>query len=129
MTKPDPSKLTRREQQIMDILYARKRATAADVQEGLPDPPSYSSVRAMLARLETKGFIRHYEEGRVYVYEPVENLAPARRRAVGRLVQTFFGGSPAQAIQGLLNESSSDLSEEELAELAAQIEAARRGGR
>ena len=120
--------LTRRERQIMDIMYQRGSASAAEVQRDLPDPPSYSAVRAMLRLLEEKGHLRHRQEGPRYVYDPTVPRDRARRSATRRLLDTFFEGSTAQAVATLL-ESTSDLSDEELANLADLIDKARREGR
>jgi len=120
--------LTRRERQIMDEIYRRGEATVAEVQEGLPDPPSYSAVRAMLAKLERKGHLTHAADGPRYVYRPTVPRDAARDGALQRLVDTFFRGSEAGAIAALLDRSASDLDAEELDRLAQQIEAARRRG-
>ncbi len=121
--------LTRRERQIMDSMYQRGSASAAEVQRDLPDPPSYSAVRAMLRLLEEKGHLRHRQEGPRYVYSPTLPRDRARRSATRRLLDTFFEGSTAQAVATLLDESTSDLSDEELAKLADLIDKARREGR
>lgn len=122
-------KLSRRERQIMDVLYRRGRATAAEILEDLPDPPSYSAVRAMLRVLEDKKHIRHEEKDLRYVYLPVVPREKARRSAVAHLLDTFFDGSAEQAVATLLNVSSKDLSEEDFDRLAALIEEARKEGR
>ena len=120
--------LSRRERQIIDILYTQGRATAAEVQTALPDPPSYSAVRAMLRILEEKGHVRHEHDGPRYVYVPT--LAPdrAKRRALRHVLQTFFNGSAEQAISALLDESDTRLSDRELDRLAKLIDQARRTG-
>jgi BlaI family transcriptional regulator, penicillinase repressor len=93
MPAPRPEKLTRREREIMDVLFALgDRASAEDIRERLTDPPSYSAVRAMLAKLEAKGHIRHREEGLRYVYSPTTSRGSARRAALNQLVRVFFGG-------------------------------------
>src|SRR5262245_61691249 len=119
--------LSRRERQILDLLYAHGSATAADVQHSLPDPPSYSAVRALLRILETKGHARHEQQGTRYVYLPVVPRDSARQSALTRLVKTFFEGSAAQAAAALLD--SSTLSKDELEHLSSLIERARREGR
>src|SRR2546421_1359185 len=106
--------LSRRERQIMDVLYRRESATAAEVMEGLPDPPSYSAVRAMLRILEDKGHIRHEQDGPRYIYRPTVARDNAKRSALRHILQTFFDGSAEQAISALLDESSSKLSGAEL---------------
>lgn len=123
------SALTRRERQIMDILYRRKSASAADVQDGLPDPPGYSAVRAMLAKLERKGHATHEEEGGRYVYRPTVPREEASRSALKRMVSTFFDDSPARTVAAILDMESLDMNDEELDRLAGMIEAARRKGR
>lgn len=126
MKAPPHHELSRRERQIVDILYAQGRATAAEVQSALPDPPSYSAVRAMLRILEEKGHVRHELDGPRYVYVPTVPRDNAKRSALRHMVQTFFEGSAEQAISALLDESSTRLSEAELARLARLIERARR---
>ena len=125
MNATDP--LSRRERQILDILYARGSATAADVLAALPDPPSYSAVRALLRILEEKGHVRHEARGTRYVYLPVVPRDSARNSALTRLVKTFFDGSAAQAAAALVDSGS--LSEDELSRLSALIERARKEGR
>ena len=112
----------------MDVLYQKTKATAAEVQEGLPDPPSYSAVRALLRILEDKGHVRHEQDGPRYVFIPRMPRDRARRSAVRHLMETFFEGSPEQAVAALLDVSSSKLSQEELDRLAKLIEDARREG-
>ena len=124
-TANDP--LSRRERQILDILYARGIATAAEVLEALPDPPSYSAVRALLRILEDKGHARHETQGTRYAYLPTVPRERARNSALSRLVKTFFDGSAAQAAAALVDSGS--LSDEELAKLSTLIERARKEGR
>lgn len=128
MQKPPHQELSRRERQIIDILYAQGRATAAEVQALLPDPPSYSAVRAMLRILEEKGHVRHAQDGPRYVYVPTVARESAKRSAMRHMLQTFFDGSAEQAISALLDDSSSKLSDEELDRLARMIDQARRTG-
>jgi predicted transcriptional regulator len=120
--------LSRRERQIMDVIYSRGRATAYEILEDLPDLPSYSAVRITLASLEKKGHLRHEKDGLRYVFIPNVSATRAKRSAVKHLLQTFFGGSREQFIETLLD-SSSAISEEECDRLASLIEKARRGGR
>ena len=109
----------------MDALFAREEgASAEEVRERLTDPPSYSAVRAMLVRLEAKGFIRHREEGLRYVYFPTKSLASARRSALDKLVQVFFGGSSRDTVTALLNQEY--WTDEELRSLQAEIEQVRK---
>jgi BlaI family penicillinase repressor len=123
MTKQDP-KLSRREREIMDVLFALgERASAEDIRARLSDPPSYSAVRAMLAKLEAKGHIRHREEGLKYVYSPTTSRTTARRAALQQLVRVFFSGSPGEAANALLK--NEDWSEAELDSLTAEIERVR----
>ena len=119
--------LSRRERQIMDIIYARGQATAAEVTAALADPPSYSAVRALLRILEQKGHLRHQEDGPRYVFLPTVPRERARRSALRNLVRTFFDGSSAQAAAALIDQSQ--LSEEDFARLTALIEKARKDGR
>ena len=120
--------LSRRERQILDILYERGQATAADVQAALPEPPSYSAVRALLRILEEKGHVRHRQDGPRYVYLPTVGRDNAKRSALRHVLKTFFDGSAEQAISALLDESSSRLSSDELDRLARLIDTARKSG-
>ena len=128
MTKPSHVDLSRRERQIVDILYREGRATAAEVQAALPDPPSYSAVRAMLRILEDKGHVRHEQDGPRYVYLPTVARDNAKRSALRHMLRTFFDGSTEQAISALLDDSSTRLSDRELDRLARMIDQARRTG-
>ena len=120
--------LSRRERQIMDLLYQRGRATAAEVQAELPDPPGYSAVRAMLRVLEEKGHVRHMQDGPRYVYLPKVARDRAKRSALRHVVRTFFDGSTEQLVAALLDDGSTQLSEGELDRLAHLIERARKEG-
>ena len=120
--------LSRRERQIVDILYAQGKATAADVQAALPDPPSYSAVRAMLRILEDKGHVKHEQDGPRYVYVPTVARDNAKRSALLHVLDTFFDGSTEQAISALLDDSASTLSDAELDRLARLIAQARNTG-
>jgi len=122
-------RLSRRERQIMDALHQRGRATAAEVQAALPDPPGYSAVRALLRILEAKGHVKHRREGACYVYVPRASRGTARRSALKRVVSTFFQGSVAQAVSALLEAADSRLSDSELDNLQQIIEQARKEGR
>lgn len=113
----------------MDVLYRRGRATVAEVHQEIPDPPSYSAVRAMLRVLEEKKHIRHEEKDLRYVFMPVVPREKARRSAVRHLLDTFFDGSPEQAVATLLDVSAEELSQEKLERLTALIEKARQEGR
>lgn len=128
MKTPSHHELSRRERQIIDILYSHGRATAAEVLAALPDPPSYSAVRAILRILEDKGHVRHEQDGPRYVYVPTIARDSAKRSAMRHMVRTFFDGSAEQAISALLDDSSARLSEAELDRLARLIDQARRSG-
>jgi BlaI family penicillinase repressor len=113
----------------MDVIYRRGQATAAEVMEGMPDPPSYSAVRAMLRVLEEKGHLRHESRGAKYVFLPTVPREKARRSALKQLLQTFFDGSTEQAVAALLDLPGSKLSDDELNRLSELIEEARKDGR
>jgi len=119
--------LTRRERQIMDILYRRGRATAAEVMSDLPGYPHSSTVRTQLRVLEAKGHVRHEEVGLRYVYLPAVPRRAARRRALNHLVDTFFEGSAAQVVAALLGGDSRGLSEEEISRISELIAKAGKG--
>ncbi len=121
--------LSRRERQIMDALHRQGRATAAEVQAGLPEAPSYSAVRALLRILEEKGHVKHRREGARYVYLPRGSRETARRSALRRVVSTFFQGSVAQAMAALLETGDTRLSDSELHRLHQMITQARKEGR
>lgn len=110
----------------MDAVYRLGRGTVAEVREALEDPPSYSAVRTQLGILEDKGYLTHRQEGRRYVYEPVEPPARAGRRALERLVTTFFDDSPSAAVASLLDMEAGKMNDRELEELGALVERARR---
>jgi len=128
MNSNDHRDLSRRERQILDILYQRGQATAAEVQTALPEPPSYSAVRALLRILEEKGHVRHEQDGPRYVYLPTVARGSAQRFAMRHMLQTFFDGSAEQAISALLDDSSAKLSSAELDRLARMIDTARKSG-
>jgi predicted transcriptional regulator len=119
--------LSRREREILDILYAKGSATAAEVRESMAEAPSYSAVRALLRILEEKGHASHEAKGTRYVYVPSVPRERARNSALTRIVKTFFDGSAAQAAAALVDSGS--LSDEELERLSALIERARKEGR
>ena len=121
--------LSRRERQIMEILYQREKASAAEVREAMEDAPSYSAVRAMLRVLEEKGHVRHQAEGLKYVYVPVVAREKAKRSAVKNLLDTFFSDSPEQVVAALLDVSAKRLTSEELDRMAEMIERAKREGK
>ena len=118
--------LSRRERQIMDILFTLGRASGPDIQERLPDQPSYSAVRTILRVLERKGHIRHVEEGLRYVYLPEVERETAKKSAIQRLVSTFFDGSAKAAAAALLDPASAQLSDDDLKDLEGMIRKARK---
>jgi predicted transcriptional regulator len=120
--------LSRRERQIMDILFRRGRATAADVMDDLPGEPSYSTVRTQLRVLEDKGHVRHELDGVRFVYMPVLARQAARKSALRHLVDTFFDGSSEQAVAALLGGEGARLTDEQLDRIAAMIAKARKEG-
>jgi BlaI family transcriptional regulator, penicillinase repressor len=125
MPVPGPEKLTRREREIMDAIFALgDRASAEAIRERLTDPPSYSAVRAMLARLETKGHIRHREEGLRYLYSATTSRRAAGRTALQQLVRVFFDGSPQETASALLRQEA--WSDDELEALRAEIDKVRK---
>lgn len=124
MNNPFRKPLSRRETQIMDIVFQLREATAATIMERLPDPPSYSSVRALLTILEQKGHLSHRKEGAHYIYAPTLSAEKAKQSALSHLVKTFFSGSPQQVVATLL--SNNDLSTEDLDALAKLIDDARK---
>jgi predicted transcriptional regulator len=121
--------LSRRERQIMDILYRLGSATAAEVQQNIADAPSYSAVRALLRILEEKGHIRHAYDGPRYVYAPIVSRPAAQKSALRQIVKTFFDGSTSNAVAALLDMSGDDLSEAELDRLAKLVELAKQEGK
>ena len=124
MPSPPQEKLTRREREIMDAIFALgDRASAEEVRARLSDPPSYSAVRAMLVKLEAKGYVRHREEGLRYVYVPTVSRSTAQRKALQQLMRVFFGGSPGQTATALLKQEN--WTDEELDALRAEIEQVR----
>ena len=129
MTGKSQTSLSRRERQMMDIIYQQGSATAAEILNALPDPPSYSAVRAKLRVLEEKGHIRHRQDGPRYVFLPIVNRDKAKKWAVNHLLQTFFDGSAANAVSTLLDVSKSDLSKEDLEQLTQIINKAKKEGK
>jgi predicted transcriptional regulator len=128
MTASHQASLSRRERQIMDILYRRGRATAAEVMDDLPGDPSYSTVRTHLRILETKGHVRHEQDGVRYVYTAAVPRQSARRSALRHLVDTFFDGSTEQVVSALLGGEGARLDRSQLDRIAALIEKARKEG-
>lgn len=126
---PGIAELHPRERQIMDVIYRRGEASAAEVLANLSDPPSYSAVRAMLGKLEGKGYLTHFQDGTRYVYRAAHAREEAQETALRRLLRTFFEGSPTKAVAAILDRSAGDLSEAELDALAELVDHARRKGR
>ena len=122
---PDKDTLSRRERQIMDVLYRLGSATAAEVQSNISEAPSYSTVRALLRILVEKGHIKHSYDGPRYVYAPIVSRPVAQKSALKQLVKTFFDGSTSNAVAALLDMSGKDLSESELDRLATIVEQAK----
>ena len=129
MGREPGTELSRRERQIMDVIYRHGQVSAQEVMDHLPDPPSYSAVRTLLRVLEEKGHARHRQDGPRYVYLPTVPREKARESALRQLVRTFFDDSAGQAVAALLDMSSSKLTDEELRRLASLIDRAKKEGR
>lgn len=123
------STLSRREREIMDILYQRGKSSASEVREAMPNAPSYSAVRAMLRVLEEKGHVKHRSEGLRYVYVPTVAHEKAKRSAVKHLVDTFFSDAPEDVVAALLDVSSTRVTREELDRMSEMIERAKQEGK
>ena len=128
-SRPNPFDVGRRERQIIEVVYRLGKASVSDVHTRLPDPPTYSTVRAMLGKLEDKGFLSHEQDGPRYVYIPAVPAERARRTALRQVVDTFFGGSVEQAVLALVKMPEGELPDERLADLAERIRRAREEGR
>lgn len=124
--KPPPLDLSRRERQIMDVVYRRGCATAAEITGDLPDPPTSTAVRTMLRILEDKGHLTHEQDGLRYVYRAVVDREQARQSVISHVVKTFFDGSAEQAMATLIDRSGSELTDAELGRLAGLIAKARK---
>ena len=129
LPKDVPTAMSRRERQVMDILYRRNEATVAEVMADLPDPPTYSAVRSILRILMEKDLITHREDGPRYVYLPVVNAERARDDALKHVIRTFFDGSAEQAVAAVLRVSDTKLSDVEIDQLRERIRKARVSGR
>ena len=127
--QPDLDPLSRRERQVMDILHRRGEATVAEIMGDLPDPPTYSAVRSVLRILGEKGMIHFKEDGPRYVYYPATSTETAREDVLTHVVQTYFAGSPEQAVTALLRMSDVDVSDNEIERLRNAIRQARQNGR
>lgn len=121
--------LSRREREIMDVVFRQGKATAAEVLAAIPDPPSYSAVRSTLGILEAKGHLTHEQEGNRYIYLPTVDRKKARQFALEHLLDTFFDGSAAEVVTALIEEKGTDLSSKELDSLSRLIRQARTEGR
>ena len=126
---PRTDTLSRREREMMNIIFRSGKASATEVMEGMSDPPSYSAVRATLRVLEQKGHLRHQHDGARYVYTPTVNRERARISALDQLLNTFFDGSAASVVATLLERSKDDMSSDELQKLSELIAQARKEGR
>jgi predicted transcriptional regulator len=129
LKKDTPADLSRRERQVMDILYRRGEATVAEVMGELPDPPTYSAVRSILRILMEKKLITHREDGPRYVYLPAVDTDEAREDALKHVIRTFFDGSAEQAVTAVLRMSDAKLTDAEINALAKRIRASRISGR
>jgi predicted transcriptional regulator len=129
MKKNSPMELGRRERQIMSFVYRHGEVTAAEVQEGISDAPSYSGVRAMLRILEEKGYLAHYKDGNRYVYRPTLTAEEAGRSAMQYMIQSFFDGSAERAVAALLHLKQRELSDEDLDRLSRLIDIAKKEGK
>ena len=129
MGAPSPKDLSRREREVLDIVYRLERASANKVMAEMEEPPSYSSVRSVLRLLEEKGHLKHESDGARHVYMPVVRRDRASRSALKHLLETFFEDSPEQVVTALLDVSKSKLSKDELAKIHKLIKQARKEGR
>jgi predicted transcriptional regulator len=125
MNGPVGKDFSRRERQIMDIIYERGQASATEIREAMPDPPSYSAVRTLLSILEGKGHLRHQKQGAHYIYFPIQSHSQAARSALAQVVKTFFDSNIERAVTALLSTADTRLTPEELERLSALIEQAR----
>ncbi len=114
--------MSRRERQIMDILYRLGQASAKEVMENLPDPPSYSAVRALMATLESKGMVKHSKESRRYIYKPLIAGKRARRSALSNLLSTFFEGRPEKLVAALLDPADMQLDKKEIEKIREALD-------
>lgn len=131
MTPMDPGydQLSRREREMMDVLFERGAATAAEIREAMEEPPGYSAVRATLRILEEKGVVSHRRDGRRYVFLPTASRKRVRKRVLGKVVKTFFDGSPEEVVAALLDLSRKDLAREDLDRISRLIDEAKGEGR
>ena len=126
--KKSTAALSRRERQIMDVIFRLEEATVGEVLDELPDPPSYSSIRTLIRKLESQGFLKHREDGRRYVYRATQSREKASRTATQRLMDVFFAGSPSDAVAAILDVSD-NLEPDDLDRIQNMIEQARQEGK
>ncbi len=129
LEQPDHRNLSRRERQIMDVIYGHGRATALEVMDRIPDPPGYSTVRTLLGVLERKGFLRHERKSYHYVYFPTAPASEVRSNALEHLMETFFDGSATRVVSALMDLRRDELGSREFAEIQALIEKSKKQGR
>ncbi len=128
MSSSELINLSRRERQVMDLIFEHKQLTAQEVMEKMADPPGYATVRSILRILEEKGHLQHSKSGRQFVYTAIASTEKVRQKSLNHVLKTFFGGSLKEAVSTFLEQSDTDLSEEELDELTNIIEAAKKKG-
>lgn len=121
MNRLEKGQMSRRERQIMDIIYRLGQASAKEVLDNLPDPPSYSAVRALLVTLENKGMVKHAKESRRYIYKPAIAEGKARRSALKNLISTFFEGKPQNLVAALLDEKDQNLTKDQISEIRNMV--------
>ncbi|MCB0633172.1 MAG: BlaI/MecI/CopY family transcriptional regulator [Saprospiraceae bacterium] len=126
METPDLNQLSRRERQIMDLFFQHGALSAQDVQDKLPDPPGYATVRSLLRILEEKGYVTHTKSGRQFIYQPVAGAESVKYQRLKQLLRTFFGGSISEAVATFIQDSANDLKPEELEELDKIIKQAKK---
>lgn len=122
MNRIEKGQMSRRERQIMDILYRLGQGSAKDVLDNLPDPPSYSAVRALMVTLETKGMVKHSKESRRYIYKPAITEKRARRSAMSNLLSTFFEGRPEKLVAALLDPKDMQLNQKEIEKIRQALD-------
>lgn len=122
MNRIEEGGMSRRERQIMDIVYRLGQASAKDVLDNLPDPPSYSAVRALMVTLESKGMVKHSKESRRYIYKPAITEKRARRSAISHLLSTFFEGRPEKLVAALLDPKDMQLDENEIKKIRGALD-------
>ncbi len=129
MKKPPLSGLSRRERQIMDIVFQKGEASASEILKSMDDPPSNSSVRTILRVLESKGYLKHIERDLKYIYLPAVSPEKAKQSALSHVIETFFNGSPSHVVAAILDDADLDMTEEELERIEALVRKAKREGK